>query len=124
MDNYLFIFSTLVSFMQLGEDISLCRVYRKSESMRVFDRRPRPHEMAEGNQLVAVHDQNVAATSQQNHPPDRTVYLFDNSSPEDHDNANPCQSVESAMNNCNMIVVDNGPSWDGEQYNWSDFGNL
>ncbi|CAI9760850.1 unnamed protein product [Fraxinus pennsylvanica] len=111
---------------QLGEDLSLCRVYRKSKGTRPFDRRPRPHEMVEGNQLVAVHHQNVAVTSQQNHPLDRTIYLFDNSTTEDQANANPCQSVESTNNNFDMIVEDNGPSWDWdwEQYNCSDFGNL
>ncbi|CAI9760852.1 unnamed protein product [Fraxinus pennsylvanica] len=54
---------------QLWEELSLCRVYRKTKSVRSFDRRPPPpDEVVERHQLVATLHQNVATTSQQNHP--------------------------------------------------------
>ncbi|CAI9777287.1 unnamed protein product [Fraxinus pennsylvanica] len=92
---------------QIWEELSLCRLYQKTKSVRAFDRRPPPDE-------VAVHHQNVATTSQQNHPlADATNYLFDNSSSEDHQIANPFLPVES--------VEENGPrSWDWEYF---DFDN-
>ncbi|CAA3021256.1 NAC domain-containing 90-like [Olea europaea subsp. europaea] len=96
---------------QLREEFSLCRVYRKTKSVRAFDRRPPPpDEVVEGHQLVAAHHQNVVTTSQQNHPlADATNHLFDNSS-------------YHIANNWDMAVEENEPcSWDWE---WFDFTNI
>ncbi|CAI9760851.1 unnamed protein product [Fraxinus pennsylvanica] len=100
---------------QLREELSLCRVYRKTKGMRAFDRRPPPpDEVVEGHQSVAAHHQNVEATSQQNHPvADKTNYLFDNSSSEDHHIPN---------NILDMAVEDNEPSsWDWEWFDFTKF---
>ncbi|XP_022888528.1 NAC domain-containing protein 90-like isoform X2 [Olea europaea var. sylvestris] len=100
---------------QLWEELSLCRVYRKTNSLRAFERRPPPpDEVVEGHQLVAAHHQNVATTSQQNHPvADATNYSFDNSLSE---------VLRIANDNCDMAVDENEPgSWDLE---WFDFTNF
>ncbi|KAL2481689.1 NAC domain-containing protein 90 [Abeliophyllum distichum] len=108
---------------QLWEELSLCRIYKKTKIMRAFDRRPPPDEVVEGNQVSAVHHQNVATTSQQNQlVADATNYLFDNSSSEDHHIENPSHSVESANNNWDMTVEENRPnSWDWELFDFENF---
>ncbi|CAA2966548.1 NAC domain-containing 90-like [Olea europaea subsp. europaea] len=106
--------SSTLANPQIWEELSLCRVYKKTKSVRAFDRRP-PLD-------VAVHHQNVATTSQQSQPvADATNNLFDNSSSDDHHIANPCQSAESANTNWDMTVQENGPgSWNWECF---DFDN-
>ncbi|XP_022855663.1 NAC domain-containing protein 90-like [Olea europaea var. sylvestris] len=101
---------------QIWEELSLCRMYRKTTGIRAFDRRPPPEE-------VAVHHQNEATTSQQNQPvADASNFLFGNSSSEDHHIANPCQSVENANNNWDMDVEENEPgSWDWESFDFNNF---
>ncbi|KAI3471911.1 hypothetical protein Pfo_028599 [Paulownia fortunei] len=77
---------------QLREELSLCRIYKRSKCLRAFDRRPHPRWCTT---TISIADCSL-----------------DSSSSGDHI-TNPSMSVES-------MVTDNEPFWDWEQLDWSD----
>ncbi|KAI3471791.1 hypothetical protein Pfo_028444 [Paulownia fortunei] len=95
---------------QLREELSLCRIYKRSKCLRAFDRRP-PSEAVHHHHL-----RHEAATFNniQHNPivPEIADCSLDSSSSGDHI-TNPSTSVES-------MVTDNEPFWDWEQLDWSD----
>ncbi|PIN05488.1 hypothetical protein CDL12_21969 [Handroanthus impetiginosus] len=106
---------------QVREELSLCRIYKRSKCSRAFDRRP-PTEVAAGNEEAVHHHRNHA--DEAINPPEIINGGVDspssgdqntNPSPSSGDqNTNPSQSVESE-NNWDM-ATDNEPMWDWEEF--------
>ncbi|KAF5954063.1 hypothetical protein HYC85_006919 [Camellia sinensis] len=101
----------------LREEFSLCRVYKNSNCLRAFDRRPSAavggEAMVHQAHHVAGDDDEAATTSHQNHPTmERIASSPESSSSGDHANI-PSQTVGS-----DDMAVDNDPFWDWEQFDW------
>ncbi|PIN05249.1 hypothetical protein CDL12_22213 [Handroanthus impetiginosus] len=84
--------------MQVREELSLCRIYKRSKCSRAFERRP-PTEVATGNEEAVHHHRNhadeaITISNQQINPPVMINGGVDSSSSVDQ-NTNPSQSVES-----------------------------
>ncbi|KAL7247750.1 hypothetical protein ACSBR2_002620 [Camellia fascicularis] len=109
--------SSTSAISQLREEFSLCRVYKNSNCLRAFDRRPSAAVGGEAMVHQAHHaagdDDEAATTSHQNHPTmERIASSPESSSSGDHANI-PSQTVGS-----DDMAVDNDPFWDWEQFNW------
>ncbi|KAL8505129.1 hypothetical protein ACS0TY_016367 [Phlomoides rotata] len=84
------------STSQIREEVSLCRIYKKSRSIRAFDRRPPSDAAVAGVQEAAHH----------HHP---------------HNADNPSSHISNLHNELNPACE---PSWDSEQFNWFDISNV
>ncbi|THF95575.1 hypothetical protein TEA_023522 [Camellia sinensis var. sinensis] len=110
--------SSTSAISQLREEFSLCRVYKNSNCLRAFDRRPSAAVGGEAMVHQAHHaagdDDEAATTSHQNHPTmERIASSPESSSSGDHANI-PSQTVGS-----DDMAVDNDPFWDWEQFDCS-----
>ncbi|PIN05490.1 hypothetical protein CDL12_21971 [Handroanthus impetiginosus] len=103
--------------LQVREELSLCRIYRRSKCSRAFDSQP-PSEAATGDEVAVHHPQNhadeaITTNNQQINPPEIIDDGVDSSSSGDQD-TNPSQSVENE--NSWYIATDNEPIWDWEEF--------
>lgn len=107
--------------MQLRQEFSLCRVYKKSKFVRAFDRRPSGVEMGTEMRAQATPG-NEVTSSHQNPSTAATPCSHDSLSLGDH--GQTFQTGESSYTA--SIVTDNEPFWDWEQLEWcySDRGNI
>ena len=107
----------LIMFLQLRPEFSLCRVYKKSKSLRAFDRRPSPEVPMTGQEAmvhqVIAHHGTEATTSHHNRPTMERTGSPESSSNEDH--PNPSNTMRS--DNLDMDIG-NEPLWDWEHLNW------
>lgn len=105
-------------YMQLRQEFSLCRIYKKSKCLRAFDRRP--SGVVIGDQPAArqqVHRGDMASTS--GHPNRSLVERAsspESSSSGDHQ-GHPSQPAGESEN-MEMAVDPNDPLWPLEQWNW------
>lgn len=99
--------------MQLRQEFSLCRVYKKSKCLRAFDRRP--SGVVIGGQPPAhrqVHHGDVASTSgRPNRSPAERTSSLESSSSGDH--GHPSQAAGESRNM--EMAVDNDPLWRWDQ---------
>lgn len=103
--------------MQLRQEFSLCRVYKKSKCLRAFDRRPAGVVIVDQPPAQQVRHSDMASTSGR---PNRSL-VERTSSPEssssgDHQ-GHPSQPTGESEN-MEMAVDHNDPLWPWEQLNW------
>lgn len=98
------------SSVQLSEELSLCRIYKKSRSLRAFDRRPPPEAT-----VVQLHDQDYggAAMSIINHP--SAAEKTDTSTSSPSNVVNPVFHHQS-LENENEDNPDSQSCWDYDQF--------
>ncbi|KAL0333503.1 UNVERIFIED_CONTAM: NAC domain-containing protein 90 [Sesamum angustifolium] len=105
--------------LQVNEEYRLCRIYKRSRSLRAFDRRPLREEAATAHQEAPVHrqqpafelvagDHQAAVVHQQQHHSAQAVAINDSSSGDHNTNHE---------NNWDM-GTDNEPLWAWEELNW------
>lgn len=99
--------------MQLREELSLCRIYKRSKCARSFDRRPPPIEEA------AVHDE-AAVNHHHHHHQDGSADVAVDTTINNEQNP----GVESGLINWDMETLETEPLWDSEFFmllNYFDF---
>ncbi|XP_011077925.1 NAC domain-containing protein 90-like [Sesamum indicum] len=105
--------------LQVNEEYRLCRIYKRSRSLRAFDRRPLREEAATGHQQAPVHrqepvselvagDHQAAVDHQQHHHTAQAAVINDSSSGDHNTNHE---------NNWDM-ATENEPLWAWEELNW------
>nr|ALC79051.1 NAC transcription factors 74 [Manihot esculenta] len=106
--------SSAAASLTLRHEFSLCRVYKKSKSLRAFDRRPMGVEISEMRaQQPAAVQVDEATTSHQNPP----MANSPESSWSNEDNpAVPPQTGESSGSI--LTPIDGDTSWDLDELNW------
>lgn len=110
--------------MQVKEELSLCRIYKRSKCLRSFDRRPPTEAAAVGCHAAVHHHQHhsteaITISNHQNQAVahEKTNCTVDSSSSGDLAATDPSQSLEISENNWDM-ATDNEPLWDWEEFNW------
>ena len=106
--------------MQLRQEMSLCRLYIGSKSLRAFDRRPPPPPGETSSHHRQPHhqeDQPATITSHQTHPPSLAAEIASSTSGSGEDNflASSSQGME---NESHDLAFNPEPMWDWEQLNW------
>lgn len=105
---------------KLRQEMSLCRVYIGSKSLRAFDRRPPPppgETMAHHRQPHHQEDQPATITSHQTHPPPLAAERASSSSGSGEENL-PASSSHGMENESHDFAINPEPMWDWEQLNW------
>ncbi|XP_057967874.1 NAC domain-containing protein 90-like [Malania oleifera] len=130
--------STSNAAPKLRHEFSLCRLYKKSKTLRAFDRRPAgfvaaageaaaatvpAHQQAHNNEGESDHQLAAAAASQpstSSSPPSTAAAAPDRaSSPESSPSVGDLDNPPPFPIHADLEMdVDNQPLWDWEQFNW------
>lgn len=120
--------STTTPILRLRQEFSLCRIYKKSKTLRSFDRRPQPREpemaqFAAGSAQAAT-TQPPSFTNEPNPtsiaPLTATISSPESSSSGDRrgDSSRTTADTNNELNPEALLEAAYEPMWDWEQLNW------